>query len=686
MKNLKYIFSALLALLLTVGCSDDEVVDIAFASASNTAAPTNINALLDITQDNTGLVTITPSGENSLSFEISFGDGTVETETVKPGANTSHTYPEGTYDISVTGLGLNNLEATTLVPLTVSFKAPENLVVEITNDLAISKQVNVTANADFGVTFDVYFGETGNDTPVSANIGETASYIYQEAGTYSIRVVAKSAAIAMTEETQDFEATAIVQPVQSAPSPPFKNAGDVISIYTAAYDNVAGTNFNPDWGQSGQGSSYAEFDLNGDKMLQYINLSYQGIGIGETIDVSGMEFLHLDIWTADVTKIETSLINGVDGDSTEKPVWTDLTADQWTTVDIPLAEYTGQGLTIDQIFQLKFVGEPWAAGTVFIDNIYFWKTSTAPEASNFPLNFEYPFGLSSFDGGEISAVANPDTDGNSSSTVAQLIKGSGQTWAGSKITVDQPYSLNSDMSISAKIWSPRAGLTLTMKFEDEIGWPDTKATAEVVATTTTANAWEDVTFNFTGIDTSINWYNLVLFIDNGTVGDGSADYTIYLDDISVATFLNFEHPFNLSSFDGGEISIIANPDTEGNASSYVAQMIKGDGATWAGSKVTANTPFELNENISFSAKIWSPRAGLTFTMKFEDEVGWPDTKATAEVVATTTSSNEWETITFNFTGVDTSIDWYNLVLFIDNGTVGDGSANYTIYLDDITQL
>jgi hypothetical protein len=31
-------------------------------------------------------------------------------------------------------------------------------------------------------------------------------------------------------------------------------------------------------------------------------------------------------------------------------------------------------------------------------------------------------------------------------------------------------------------------------------------------------------------------------------------------------------------------------------------------------------------------------------------------------------------------------NWTNLVLFIDNGTMGDGSSNFTVYLDDIVQF
>ena len=42
------------------------------------------------------------------------------------------------------------------------------------------------------------------------------------------------------------------------------------------------------WGQAGQGSGWNLYDLAGDTMLQYINLSYQGISLadGTSVDVS----------------------------------------------------------------------------------------------------------------------------------------------------------------------------------------------------------------------------------------------------------------------------------------------------------------------------------------------------------------------------------------------------------------
>ncbi|CAM1365799.1 surface glycan-binding lipoprotein precursor [Tenacibaculum litopenaei] len=684
MRKIKLLYRIFTVLIVISACTDIDELDL----LNSIPVPTNVAAVYDITQDNTGLVTITPTAEGANSFKVYFGDATAQPATVEAGKNVQHTYAEGNYKVKIEAFNVKGDKAEKEQDLIVSFKAPQNLKVTLENDQAVSKQLNITATADFATMFEFYSGETGVNQPVAtANIGETVKYQYQNAGKYNVRVVAKGAAIATTEFTQEFDVTAIVQPIASAPTPPSRNAADVISIYSSVYTDVSGTNTFPDWGQGGQGSSWKEFDLNGDKMLQYINLSYQGIQFGSRQDVSGMEFLHLDVWTADVDKLETSLINvtsATPSATTEKPVTKDLTKDAWVSLDIPISEYTAQGLSVNEILQLKFVGTPWASGTVFIDNIYFWKTPAVPNNVT-PINFETGYSLSSFDGGDIAVVANPNTTGNSSSMVARLIKNAGQPWAGSKITLDTPFNFTNPV-VKAKVWSPRAGLKLLMKFEDNVPWPNVTASAEVTATTTVANAWEELTFDFTGISSSIDFYNLVMIMDNGTQGDGSANYTIYVDDIATTPSLNFEPKFSLSGFDGGEISVVANPNTTGNTSAMVAKMIKNAGQPWAGSKITVPEKFSFVGQTRVKLKVWSPRAGLNLLMKFEDDVPWPNVTASAEVTATTTTANAWEELTFDFSAISTSVSFYNLVMIMDNGTQGDGSGNYTIYIDDITQF
>ena len=85
--------------------------------------------------------------------------------------------------------------------------------------------------------------------------------------------------------------------------------------------------------------------------------------------------------------------------------------------------------------------------------------------------------------------------------------------------------------------------------------------------------------------------------------------------------------------------------------------------------------------------MWSPRVGLKLNLKIEDEVPWPGVSATSTITGTSTVANEWEEIEFDFSG-DSSLtadDWYNLVFIIDEGTQGDGTSNFTVYIDDITQ-
>ena len=199
MKNIYKILSSIFIIFFLVGCDEDFSDNNEFAK--NIAPPSNVSASFDITQDNTGLVTITPTGEGAISFVIDYGDGSPVSSSIKSGGNVKHTFKEGNHTIKVTATGLNNLTTTADVSLIVSFNAPENLQVTIENDTNVSKKVNVTATADWATVFDFISSEAGAD-PVTANIGETASFTYKEAGTYTVKVVARGAAIATTEYSQ----------------------------------------------------------------------------------------------------------------------------------------------------------------------------------------------------------------------------------------------------------------------------------------------------------------------------------------------------------------------------------------------------------------------------------------------------------------------------------------------------
>ncbi|RUT71843.1 hypothetical protein D0817_03935 [Flavobacterium cupreum] len=536
MKKIHFIIS-LFVLATLIGCANDDGSDIDLDGVS---APANVSALTTVTQDNTGKVTFIPKGEGVTQYKINFGDGSTASPYVGPGEVISHTYAEGVYHAKIIAMGINGKTTEVDKEVVVSFKAPENLVVVITNDLAISKKVTVKATADFALFYDVYFGEPGKPDPISANDGESVSYTYQNAGVYTIRVVSKSAAIQTTEYTAQFEAKLILNPTTSAPAPPNRQAGDVISIYGSKYTNVAGTNYFPDWGQAGQGSSWGEFDLNGDKMLNYIKLSYQGIALADntSIDVSGMDFIHLDVWTADVQKLETSLISKTAANG-ERPVTRDLVANQWTSIDIPVSAFTSQtGFTVADIYQLKLVGTPWAAGTVFIDNIYFYKEPA--ESIAIPLDFEssaLTYAWGGFGNVDAAIVTNPNKAGaNLSDKVLKLDKKTGaEVWGGASLNLESTLDYTKGTTVKVNVWSPKAGANILYKMEVSTSPKDGNGNPtvfiEVQVATIVANAWQVLTFDLTtapGFSTANKYDRVILFPDFGQTGTGA---TYYFDDI-----------------------------------------------------------------------------------------------------------------------------------------------------------
>ena len=137
-------------------------------------------------------------------------------------------------------------------------------------------------------------------------------------------------------------------------------------IYSDAA-SVAGINKAPDWGQS-PAVVFSEPTIAGNKSLKYTfggTALYEGIDwAGNPQNVSTKATLHLDVWTADVASLKVSLIGG----GAENAVTKTLTSGAWTSIDIPLTQYTSPNLAA--LIQAKL--EPNVAGTIYVDNIYFY--------------------------------------------------------------------------------------------------------------------------------------------------------------------------------------------------------------------------------------------------------------------------------------------------------------------------
>ncbi|HEY9185946.1 MAG TPA: hypothetical protein VIM94_11530 [Salegentibacter sp.] len=692
MKKYYKIIFALLLTLPFVSCEsdDDSLVDL-----GQIQEPANLGATFQITQDNSGLVTITPKGESANIFSVDFGDGSAVSSEIRPGETVNHVYAEGEYEVEVTGTNLNGKSSTGVQPLTVSFRQPENLEVAITKD-PDGYSVTVSASADYAAMFEVYFGDVESEDPTPLMIGESLTHTYAEVGTYDIKVVALSGGAAtvdytetvemngpvpaptpnklpesvislfsnaytnvpvdtwrtewsaadleetdidgndikkysnlnyvgiLTESTQidatnmthfrtdifsldaetfrvklvdfgpngvydgggddveheveienpaqgewvtidipleDFtglttrahisqliysaapagETTVLIDnvffyddsvqiptsPVIAAPTPIHVDE-DVKSIFSDKFSAPAGVNYYPDWGQS---TTYEMVSINGNDVIKYGNANYQGIDIGENIDATAFETVHIDVWSGDYSSIQFFLISQTD----EKPVTLNVTPNQWNSIEIPLSEFTGQGLDISDVFQFKFDVTTAPGGTFYIDNLYFSSESNATTVT-LPVSFEnssLTYSLTPFEGAETVIEANPVPGGiNPSGTVVKFTKTvDSQPWAGATLELEEPIDFSSTTKISVKVYSPKAGIPVLMKLENSA---DNNINSEVSVNTTKENQWEELVFDFSskGIDTTQEYGKVIMFFEfpGELRGDGSI---YYYDDIQL---------------------------------------------------------------------------------------------------------------------------------------------------------
>ena len=680
MKTINKFFTLLFVFTAFVSCKEDFLEETDFGIV----APSNVNATFNITQDNTGLVTITPTAFGAVKFDVDFGDGSEVATAIAAGKHAKHTFTEGTHSIGITAIGLGNLKTAASVELMVSFKAPQNLVVAITNSTTISKQIDVVATADYATSFDVTPGVDGAEV-ASANIGETASYKYAAAGTYTITVTAKGGAIETTSMSQDFEVTALMQPVASATTPKDRPSSSVISVYSSSYAAQAVTNFDgfPDWGQGGQGSSWAEFDLNGDKMLQYVNLSYQGNQF-DAVDLSGMEYVHMDVWTADMDKLELSIIQTAIPQET--PIVVDLTKDEWTSIDIPLSSYTDLGQAVTAIDQLKYVGTPWATGSVFIDNVYFYKASEV----KLPIRFNQEENFAGVGGASVELSTDPD---DSSNNTAKVTNG-GNDWETAEIMLDVPISITSggDNKYSVRIYSPDANAhALMMKLEQsgdnefiELSQPFQGAgwnTVNFDFSTITAQAWPNPGAAWDG---NADFKKLVFFIDGGSATPG----VYHLDDVALNSslyglpiyFNDAAIPF--AGVGGASFEMSVDPD---DATNNTGKLTNG-GNDWETAELVMERPISIvsGADNSIFVDIYSPDdAAHALMIKLEQSganeyielsvpfqgAGWNRVHFDLSTVTAQAWPNpgaEW----------DGNADFKKLVFFVDGGSATPGVYHF----------
>ena len=149
---------------------------------------------------------------------------------------------------------------------------------------------------------------------------------------------------------------------------------------------------------------------------------------------------------------------------------------------------------------------------------------------------------------------------------------------------------------------------------------------------------------------------------------------------SVSVPLAFESDgvtYDFNNFGGGFATIIDNPDPDLlNTTSKVLQTTKSPGEVFGGIALPLDFPVDFTNGSIIKVKVNAPRAGVPLTFKLESPTG-PN-----EIIRSNTKSGEWEVMSFNFSGLEKD-DYDAITLIWDNGTMGDGSANWLFLVDEI---
>ncbi|NUY80435.1 T9SS type A sorting domain-containing protein [Flavobacterium sp. MAH-1] len=243
---------------------------------------------------------------------------------------------------------------------------------------AFTVPVKVLGDADFAITPPTSnsagaWSYSSSNTAVATISGGSNIHIVG-AGTSTITATqAANGIYASASTTATFTVT--VPPLTTpAPTPPARNAWDVISVYSNAYTPVASTAWSAD-------AVATDEQLSGNDTKKISNMLIENVEFGAQ-NLTDMTMMHIDVYSEDCTGLNFWLLNNGD-----RVAQRSVMLNQWNSFDIPLSTYTGLGLNLNGVHLLKFESLNGGGKTIWVDNIYFYRpaTSLPPTLSNFTI-------------------------------------------------------------------------------------------------------------------------------------------------------------------------------------------------------------------------------------------------------------------------------------------------------------
>ena len=195
--------------------------------------------------------------------------------------------------------------------------------------------------------------------------------------------------------TQTYTVSIIAEgPANAAPTPPARNASDVISIFSDAYNNISVDTFDTSW----CAGTTTEVLIDGNPTKKVTGLGCEGVEfVTGRFDATGFTKFHMDIFTETATldksfNVKFSNWNGgtAEANAIEYSVnngnfLTNPNPGTWISLDIDLSSFNAiTNANINDIVQFVISSD---LGTIYYDNLYLYKGTALGISGLDPNNF-----------------------------------------------------------------------------------------------------------------------------------------------------------------------------------------------------------------------------------------------------------------------------------------------------------
>ena len=359
------------------------------------------------------------------------------------------------------------------------------------------------------------------------------------------------------------------------------------------------------------------------------------VGFGQNIPFTATNAkMNMRVWSPDAgIQVRLKVEDPNDPTKSVETEATTTAAGAWQTLTFDFANQAAGTAAINLtynyrkasiFFNFGVTGAQAGVKTYYWDDVQFGSVVVVTPLQ-FPVTFEdatVAYNLGDF-GGNVSAIITDPTNPNNK-VVETTKSATAELWAGTTLGTPGGFAQNvpftaTNTKMNMRVWSPDAGIQVRLKIEDP---NDATKSVETEATTTAANAWQTLTFDFANqaagtaaINFAYNYRKASAFFNFGTTGAQAGVKTYYWDDVQ------FGSAVSAQDISKNQVRIALNKngftllsDELKEVDNIVICDVVGRAVYTSPAKVAVNTPIDvtLNSNTVYFITVKTNNVASTF--------------------------------------------------------------------------